>query len=244
MVEHTEIHSPKADTAAYALPNQFLTAKGRIRWTLLAQHPDMLKAYFMSEARRMIDQGMKFNAPGLRRVGKGGFLDKVFNHYPDGLSALQNQLGMAQGQHPPGYWKKPEAIEGIKQEATNVYHRNGRLTSGDLNRRWRYYPGGLNNLHKDITAEPKRKPLGFWTEERIRQAACEFYEREGRISQRLLVAKGWNTLAVYITRRYPGGWRKLREDASLPLVKKDEQKDIISPEQANEQLRRLLEGEI
>lgn len=66
-----------------------------------------------------------------------------------------------------------------------------------------------------IRSNFKVKPVGYWTEEQIKSEVLDFIKSEGKFSSQILSKAGRNDLCLAISRKYPGGMRKLREDLNL-----------------------------
>lgn len=81
-----------------------------------------------------------------------------------------------------------------------------------------------------------RKP-GYWTPEVVEEQAMEIYKREGRLSQALLLELGRHDLLGAIATHYPGRLTALKK--KLGVTESDAEN--ISPDQANEELMKLLE---
>lgn len=60
-----------------------------------------------------------------------------------------------------------------------------------------------------------RKPLGYWTEEEIRNRARELVEISGDLSSKLIIPKQDGSFASAVSRNYPGGWVQLRRDIGI-----------------------------
>lgn len=119
-----------------------------------------------------------------------------------------------------GFWEEKR----IKAEAIKYYDEHSDISRRGLiannksslaNAIARKYPGGFYQLRVDLKIESKKKPGGFWTEDRIREEALEFYNRFGNLSEKSLTEQHRYDLAISITTRYPGSIQKLRGDLGL-----------------------------
>ena len=82
--------------------------------------------------------------------------------------------------------------------------------------------------------------MGYWTPAAIEQEAQEFYVQYGRLTSQFLNSHKRSDLSNQIIHSYPNGFKGLKE--KLGIKDPIPQNITISPEDANEQLRRLLEG--
>lgn len=195
-----------------------------------------------AEARRFIASGKPLIQSALSRGKMSSLMFAIQNHYPGGLKQLRANLELESYRKPRGYWT-PETIE---QEALEFYQANGVLTQKTLIQGGKHnlnsaitenYPGAMRGLKEKLGVAGLNKPKGFWTETQIEVEALEFYIAEGILTQQALMNKKRFDLNIAINRKYPGGIRTLREKLGIG-VKGEE---VISADQANEQLRKLLE---
>lgn len=139
----------------------------------------------------------------------------------------------------PASWKKEELF----LKAKEFLDREGKISYSLLQEKkesglragiFKRYPGGMIQLRKDLGLEPLEKPKGYWISETIEQETKVFIQQEGNIG---LLREKRNDLRVAINQTYPGGMRGMKE--KLGITQKPE--SSISPDQANEELMRLLE---
>lgn len=76
-----------------------------------------------------------------------------------------------------------------------------------------FAPWGIDINEED---NPRRR----WSQERIKQDAVEFYQRESGLSTKLLRKKNRRDLSSAIIRRYPGKMKQLRRDLELQPLQK------------------------
>lgn len=200
-----------------------------------------------TEARQFIDQNQKLSAPALVAADRADLSVAAVRKYPGGMRALQEKLGMATKIRPNGYWDNPKTIE---DEARSFLEQGHQLIQKDLNRyglsslKWaasRFYPGGFIQLKIDLGIELTQKPKGYWKPERIEEEALSFYQTNGVLSLRKLKKSGRGDLSSAISELYPGAMRALKNKLGIGVIKEEL---TISSDKANEQLRKLLEGEI
>lgn len=175
----------------------------------------------------------------LQKAKKGNIGKAIPEHYPGGMLSLKEKLGLPIRQKPYGYWT-PDKIE---QEAREFLVQKGEFTVKLLKEAARYdllnyvrkYPGGMFQLKLNLGLKPSRTPRDFWTLEQIEVEARNFFQEEGNLSSGFLSSKKRNDLRHAIRRYYPGGMSVLRSRLDIQGEKS------IPPDEANEQLRRLLE---
>lgn len=189
----------------------------------------------------------------LEKKGSKSLRAAIQVKYPGKMTQLKINLGI-QGvnpsliktdQRPSGYWKSVQ----IKQEAEEFYNKEGNLNLKLLARCGRkdlssairkMYPGGIQSLRHDLGLSVQdRRPKSFWTPENMLKETKAFYDIHGRIEGAFMNRHGQSGLSSAITSKYPGGWRQLRIDLGIASFRAEIQS--ISPEEANQQLRRLLE---
>lgn len=179
----------------------------------------------------------------LREKGRGD-LHIAARKYPGGVRQLQRDLNIPLSRKDAGYWTR----EKIKEEARTFYEQYGNLTHTILKRNGRNalviairnYPGKIRQLQTDLGILSPKRPNGYWTEVNIECEAREFLEKYGELTFTVLHSHRNFRLHRAIRRLYPGGLTTLRE--KLGLVTSIQELNLSS-DQANEQLRRLLEEE-
>lgn len=193
------------------------------------------------EARILLGEHKQLTHNSLKRQGKGDLLYAIKTIYPGGIRQLRHNLNTPDVTvKPNGYWSQ----ERIDQEVKEFYTREGVVTvtklraagKGDLLAVIQKTKGGLYKVLTRLGIQPNRRPVEYWTKEKILEEAREIYLTAGRLSHNYLVQIKRSDLSTVIVRRYPGGWKQLKEDLNI-----NNPEQTISPEQANEQLRRLLE---
>ena len=177
--------------------------------------------------------------PALR--GKGSQLGPIISaHYPGGMNALKERLGIELSQYPEGYWTEDKI-----KKAAEVYCKTGaRLTTRALEDAGhsdlsyvikRYYSGGIVGLRNDLGIKLEEIP-SVWNPERIEREAFEFFQLHGDITPTLMIDNKSSALSAAIAKHYPGGRMALRE--KLSLTKQDQR---VNPDQADALLKGLEE---
>ena len=171
---------------------------------------------------------------------KAAYLEGAIGRYPGGIGQLRKDLGIrGPARKPLGYWN-PEQVE---EEARQFLEKEGDLTVKLLSSKNRHdllgaiaevYPGNLTELKIKLGVERTSKPRGYWTPENTELEALEFLEELGEISQGFLIQQGRSDL-VNAIRKYPGGMYGLKEKLGVGRIS-------ISPEEADEELKKLTEG--
>lgn len=219
--------------------------RGRIFWSLLAKNPEQFQRVVEMEAKKLIGEGNHLDQKNLKVLRMSGFGMAITKYYPGGMESLKAKLKVSIAQKPQDYWG-PETIRG---EALEFYMANGALTEyllrrhkrNDLEIAIRKYPGGIRRLRNDLEmGSPDRKPSGYWVPENIEMEARIILQLNFQFSRRLLRKLKRFGLDYAIQNNYPGGMVALKAKLGVP-GKDANQKISISPEQANEQMRRILE---
>lgn len=225
--------------------------RGGIRWALLRNNLELIQVVIEAEASSFLAETGELNSSALRTAGRHNLVDGIFKYYPGKIAVLEDKLCPSNPKvenTPPkrvyrsvGYWTQ----ETIKKQALEFYITYGGLShrllienglSALSNAVMKQYPGKWRQLKHDLGLE-NRKPKGFWTNEAIEIEATNFANEYGRLNFDLLQKYKQNTLSIYILRKYPGGIVALREKLGISIIKEE----IIPVEQANQQLRKLLE---
>lgn len=173
-------------------------------------------------------------------------LANAIRKFPGGIRGFRRELGAEEYLRPKGFWTPEQTLE----EAKKFIDQEGNLSRklllqsnrvdllGALNR----YPGRMSQAKLDLGLVPRvKRSNGYWTPELIEQETIKVFQKEGYLTVSLIEKLGQGALAYAITHSYPGGMQALRERLGISNQKPEES---ISPEEANEQLRRLLEEEI
>lgn len=189
-------------------------------------------------AQIFLKQHQQLSVDALRQFGCTS-LENAIPNYPGGWTQLRIDLGLKELRKSSGYWT-PDTI---KAETRKFYESHGLLSrraliaSGrsDLNGQITHYLGGMAQLKRDLGIPLMRKD-NYWTDETIEREAHDFYRITGTFSTKSLIKVGKNDLLLAIRRHYRGGLTVLKQKLGITA-----QEPNISPEQANEMLRRLLE---
>jgi hypothetical protein len=168
----------------------------------------------------------------------------ISQFYPGGIEQLRLNLGLKRQR------KSSWEVEEIKSEVQAILGNDSSLTvkllfdagRGDLlGAIKRIYPGGLNQLRRDLNLDQPKKPDGYWTEVTIEQEAREFLEQNGSINAPLLKKACRYDLLSQIMLKYPGRLVALKTKLGITT---EAQISFVSPEEANADLARLLEEKI
>lgn len=179
----------------------------------------------------------------LYKKNRGDLAVAIRVHYPGRMRGLKAKLQLKQNT-PTNYWSK----ERIEEAALEFYQRENKLTMPLLASSKNYplneairrlYPGGIRQLKINLRLDLGNKPRGYWTPESMLEAAKAFYDIHSRLASVFMTKQGQAGLSSAITTKYPGGWRQLRID--LGIANSNSEIQTISPTEANEQLRRLVE---
>ncbi|MBI2327228.1 hypothetical protein HYU92_02810 [Candidatus Curtissbacteria bacterium] len=204
------------------------------------------KEMIFEESKGFLDQEGKISARLLFEGHRNDLLNAILRHYPGGIRQLKQDLGLGPSAKPYHYWTPEEirkaALAFLGEEehlTTNLLARQGR---GDLRTAiGKFYPGKMTGLKRDLGLDIRLiRKKGYWTSEVIEKEAWEFFQQEGLLTRNALQAKNRYDLWGAI-RAYPGRIRALRAKLGLSDTNKNSVDVIISPDEANEQLRRLLE---
>lgn len=182
--------------------------KGRIRWKILAENPEILQGFIRAEVLQLYQEEHKFSNRLFSEKGLNGISTAISTYYPGGRSQLRADLGISL---PPR--QRSWDIQRIETETLEFYQKGSRLTKRNLkevNRSLasaidRLYPGRLSKLRANLGLVPEHKPKGYYTTEQIEKDAGEFFEKHGRLTSELLAKNGNSSLSVKISSEYPGG---------------------------------------
>ncbi len=197
------------------------------------------------EARRLSDEGVDITAKSLIKAGRADLTRLIYSYYPGKITQLRETLGLGATRHPPDYWADPAKIE---EEVGKFLTKGNTLTQKSLMEAGlsslthainRYYPGGLLAIKAKFGID-YRKPQGYWEElPHIEGEVAKLLDSGFTFSQRSLINANMYSLVSAIQRNYPGGFAGLRERFGIPPLSTENNK--VAPDQANEQLERLLE---
>lgn len=172
-------------------------------------------------------------------LGRNDLMIAIVRKYPGGLSGLRKKLGIEKG-------RKHWTSETVEREVEEFFRESGDISYSLLVDQHRYdlinairtyYPGGFQSLRENLGLVPNRKPNGYWTAEQIEKEISDFYMEFGKVTQNLLIDNRRFDLMAAISQYYPGRLTALKRKLGIPGRYEVE----ITPEEANEQLRRLLE---
>lgn len=159
-----------------------------------------------------------------------------------GFGYWRQKLGFEIKERPNGFWTE----ETIRDEATKFVQEGNGLSGKELKAKnmgalahaiSKSYPGGIRQLQQDLGIKDERQMPGYWTPQRILEAALQIHTQEGDLSLSIVNRCQLWGLASSIRKHYPGGINRLKIDIGVLL-----QTAQVSPDQANEQLTKLLEG--
>lgn len=195
------------------------------------------------QASEVVRKYGKLSQELLASNGLSPLRNAISKSYPGGMFELCRKLGVESPVKPKGYWT-PEIIEA---EAALFLEGHGALTGDLLGQHGlsglsaaiaKYYPGGMRGLKEKLGIPINQRPDGFWQDPvNIEAEASKLLAAGVHISQRSIYLAGMGVLNAAISKYYPGGMAGLKE--KLGIV---DSQEIISSEEANQQLERLLEG--
>lgn len=204
------------------------------------------------EARRFLLQHGELTSTSLLTAGRNDLSIAISRKFPGTWPALHARLGLQPPQKETGFWTKKK----IEQEAREFYMQHEKLSTVYLTKKDKgdlaaaithHYPGEVSGLKRKlgIPIRSTRKHTnefrerGYWqSPENIEREARELVKAGGALSWESSFKYGKTTLLNAAGKYYPGGITALKEKLGIQNLRGQAQ---ISPEQANEQLRRLLE---
>lgn len=195
-----------------------------------------------AEALKYYEEHSDLSRRGLIANNQSSLATAISRKYPGGFFQLKTDLGI-EAKKPPGYWTE----ESIRQEALKFYNRFGNISENALSNQDRYdlaiaittkYPGSFQKLREDLGLDNRQKAKGFWTEQTIEDEARKFCDEYGDISLPLLIQHGRQDI-VGAVKKYPGQLTGLKQKLGIAEFYQEEP---IPPDQANEQLAKLLEA--
>lgn len=199
-------------------------SRGRVRWQILSEDANQLKSVIEQQAGQLLQEAGNLDRSAFRRTGRAALNGAITRYYPGGIFGLKANLGIAAEKSPNGYW----TAERIEKEAEDFLNEFGRINQRLLQQKekaglasaiTRQYPGRMYGLKRKLGLPAGQKPEGYWTPERVRLEANEFYQSEGEINQRLLGSKDRQDLLAAI-RKYPGRTGQLRTDINIESPRK------------------------
>lgn len=195
------------------------------------------------EAREFYQATGALTQTELVRLGRSDLIHAILT-YPGGTFALRNKLGIEAVQKPAGFW----SAQTIEEEARRILEEEGRFTSKLLVERGKtglaaaipkHYPDGMSGLRETLGLPSNQRPTGYWQDiENIEAEARKLLDRGITISQRTIVQAGVSSLNGAISKYYPGGMAGLKEKLGIISALQS----TITPDEATEQLQKLLEG--
>jgi hypothetical protein len=191
---------------------------GKIRWLEFKQDSEHFIAYIEAEVRSFMEEGHPLSFSALYRA-KRTLLIRGISHYPGRLRGLKDNMGIGNRLLPRGYWQD---ITNVQEAAKQFIAEHGGLSvtlvrehgATMLLSAAARYPGGLNQLRRDIGIATDKRRRGHWTPENVLVEARSFYEEHGDLSTDLLKEKGAKVLKGAVG-RYPGGLTQIRKTLGL-----------------------------
>ncbi len=240
VTERIEVKNPEILQQSIEIPRD---RRGRIRWSVLKQNPERLLEFIESEVSQFYQDVGEISVNLLTQHKRSDLHHAIFRHYPGKMGSLRAKLEIGDfSVKPNGYW----TAERIEQEVLEFSGRESAVTAKKLKETRRgdllaaiHRNGHLHDLLTRIGIKPSANPKGYWTAKRILEEVRDISFQEGKLSHGYLIKTKRSALSTAIARRYPGGWRQLKEDLNI-----NHSVQTISPEEANEDLDRLLEDNI
>lgn len=222
--------------------------RGRIRWIVLNETPEVLKTFIETEASNALSAGIEIRYKTLIQSRRGHIYKGAKEYYPGGLQGLRINLGLASeaDRKPRGGWDNPELI---REEARKILESEGSISHKTLKKKkrsdlehaiQRHYPGKTKQLRIDLGISPKIREVksprirkikekthwGKMTQAEIvatiRTQANEFFTRTGRLSSYALTKENMAWLSAAVLQIYPGGIRQLRSDLGIGETRKQD----------------------
>ncbi|MEK7616807.1 MAG: hypothetical protein AAB414_02035 [Patescibacteria group bacterium] len=195
------------------------------------------------EAQSFYIQNGDISNNKMRRDKAGALAGAITRFYPGGWPQLRKNLGIELPRVQRGYWTQEE----IERKALEFYQKHGQISryslsnngEGALGTAISSTYGGSYVVLRERLGIPasKRRKRGYWTSENIAVEALEFFNTFGVLTYPALTANKYYGLQSAI-HRSPGGLRGLKLKLGIEKTKQDS----VPSEEANQQLRRLLEG--
>lgn len=201
-----------------------------------------------AESRAVLEAGLELKYNLLKKPGFGyTSLATAIEHYPGGIHALREKLGLPIGKRSQGYWgRDPQTIEQKAQEALDagIGLTSSQLTEGGMasliNLAGKHYPGGLRALKEKMGIKVDTKPNGFWKDpQNIESEARQAIESGIPIAGSSLLATGRSSLVAAIHMYYPGGIKALREKFNQPQGPKE--KGFWTPETIELEVQKAMD---
>lgn len=196
-----------------------------------------------AEANECLTNDIKLDSKSLRAAGKSSLASAIIRFYPGRCKTLREKLGLeAELGRERGFWSDRKNID---NEVAKAIELGSNLSQSSL-KELRMFSlsfvlsteGLLDTYRQMYGIKINRKPDGYWTLENIEMEAEIFYKEHGSISQDLMNTNNRKDLAGAIQNRYPGKLTVLKEKLGVT----DKVFEGVNPENANEQLEKLLEA--
>lgn len=222
-------------------------SRGRIRWKVLEEEPEILISFIEMAVGDFVSSGQRLTHKNLIVAGLGDIARGIQRYYPGDLTALEIKFGALSLKTPRGFWKEPNAVEIMRDQAREVLEQMGELSRKNLVQAGKgylhsvicnHYPGKWSGLREDLGVSPLRRPNGYWSMENIEREAMEFFEAEGALNGKILKSKRRQDLLGAVQQRYRGGITRLRMNLGLELGKKNQYWTI---EQIERESRQIVE---
>jgi hypothetical protein len=208
------------------------------------------------QARRLYEETGLLNRDVFRAQNQALLYDYATRRYPGGIDALKRKLGVEdlpqdQTSKPKTFdWVKfknnPEMLKELVEKEVREFLMEGyQLSKTQLRKNGRsslehvidrFYPGEMEGLKKALGIIEDIRPKKYWTLDRIEKEAKEFAEQYGALNTELL-KNNHSALLAAILAKYPTRLGGLRQKLGIAL----EGKTTISPDDANQDLDKLLE---
>lgn len=181
------------------------------------ENPENIEA----EGRKVLQAKEQLTQATLRKRKLSSMVASVAKNYPGGMRGLKQKLGTPVESRPNGYWQDPGNIE---MEARRILELEGPLSQKVITKHEmsslnvaisKHYPGGMRALKEKLGVPEKYKHVGYWTPQIVEQAAREFYQEHGSLTQRLLDQEGRNDLNGAIALHYPGKMVQLKRNLGI-----------------------------
>lgn len=226
-------------------------SRGRIRWRLLHEQGQIIDI-LQNEIRFFHEQYGEVTPRLLIQNHRSDLAGAVQHYYPGSWRQLRRDVKIPphniqdKGLRGIDPSQKAEEIEKyglfLMKKGVNISHQALVEAGEDWYRRSiiRYYSGGIKALRDKLSVTEGKATRGrdYWTKlDNIEEEAQIIYEEYGDLTASIIRNAGKEDLMGGIFRHYPGKLTGLKEKIVTML----DPKVMLSPEEANEQLRRLLE---
>ena len=160
----------------------------------------------------------------LKAHGRYDLISAIQRKIPGGFTELRERLGILQLRVPDGYWtdetillKAKELVKEYGDIDTPLLRSRGETAM--LGAIMNHYPDAMFGLRRDLGFSGKTKQRGYWGLENIRENARKVYTEHGYLTYPLMSRLGLNSLAIRISKNFPGGIEALREEIKGNLAK-------------------------